>query len=101
MGRQRRSSVVVPRSSVCQEEFFRVREKERTLYPSSCYAIPDTSALVSSPVYKKLTPLLFVGVDVAEFNEADPSTNIDYIGEEVRFSFILSISIFINRNAMI
>ena len=69
-----------------------MRERERPLYPSSCYAIPENSALMPSPVYKKLTPLLFIGADVAEFDETDPSTHIQFIGEEVRFFIVFFIN---------
>ena len=60
-----------------------MRGYDKPLYPSRCYAVPETSAFNFSPYPEKNLPILFIGVDVAEFNETDPSTRLLYTGEEV------------------
>ena len=62
------------RQSIKQPPFSRVREFGRTIYPSNAYEIPEKECIAQPGAYYKSNPLVFVGVDIVEFDERDPST---------------------------
>lgn len=75
----------MPPQSISQGEFFRVRERGKELYSSSCYAIPKTSCLIDKKKPDRNVPISFVGVDIAVFKETDPPTKLGSFSEEVAF----------------
>lgn len=87
----RRSSLVKPPvCSVCQGDFFRVRDKSRVLYPSSCYAVPEKSAFFNQTTVDRSVSIQFVGVNIANFDENDQTTRISDQGETVLFTTIFN-----------
>lgn len=84
IGNSRRSSLVKPpRYSLCQGPFFRIRDYGKPLYPSECYAIPEVGALDTTSVVNRAKPILFIGTDVATFDESDPPKLYNFEGTKV------------------
>ena len=70
------SAVIPPRYSIAQPPFSRVRVGGSRLYPSACYAVPSVPCITSSKASFKSNPIVFDAVDIVEFNESDPSTQL-------------------------
>ena len=62
------------RRSVKQPPFRRVRPIGSPLYPSYAYDIPEKGCISHSGMSFKSDPIQFVGVDIVEFDENDPTT---------------------------
>lgn len=86
----RRTSLVKPPvCSVCQGDFFRIRDKDKVLYPSSCYAVPEKSAFFNQAAIDRSYPIQFIGVNVANFDENDQTTRLSDQGEIVCYFLII------------
>ena len=62
------------RRSIKQPPFRRVRQIGSPLYPSYAYDIPEKECISQPGMSFKSDPIQFVGVDIVEFNESDPTT---------------------------
>ena len=75
------------RRSIKQPPFRRVRQIGSPLYPSYAYDIPEKECLSQPGMSFKSDPIQFVGVDIVEFNERDPTTVLTILPSIVIFSF--------------
>lgn len=85
-------SSIPPRFSISQGSFFRTRDPNKELYPSHCYANPDVPALHLSPYNCRSNPIQFIGVNIASFDENDPSTALHRLSPEVVSPFLFHIA---------